>query len=147
MKLILLGCAVSTEPKDDVKHINVRFSLTTDAPGDNRYVVTKHIPMADAELYNKPYDEICYDVLVDIGKLMYRFLHFLPESADYDDEIDEQMRDLAIEGLAAFFSTGKCWSRNLCEVHDIKAGSKILDVASSENYLIEKDIRVITKCR
>lgn len=146
MKLILLGCAVSTEVKEDVEIINVGFNLTTDEPGGKRYGATKNIPMVDAELYNKPYEEICYKVLVDMGKLMYRFRQFLPVGAENEDDITKQMRDLAIDGLAAFFSTGEWWSKKLCEVHDIKAGSMILDVASSEDYLIEKDIRVITKC-
>ena len=121
MNLIILGCAVQTEVKDDgVEYILVGFNLTTDAPGGKRYGVTKNIPMADADLYNKPYDDICYKVLIDMGKLMYRFRQFLPEMADNEDDIMEQMRDLAIEGLTAFFSNGEWWSKNLCEVHDIR---------------------------
>ena len=146
MRLILLGCAVQIEVKDGVEYILVGFNLTTDTPGGKRYGATRNIPMVDAELYNRPYEEICYKVLVDMGKLMYRFLHFLPESADNWDDITEQMRDLAIEGLAAFFKTGEWWSKKLFEVHDIKAGSMIMDVTSSEDFLIDNDIRVITKC-
>ena len=145
MKLILLGCSVQTEVKEGVEYILVGFNLTTDTPGGKRYGATRNIPMVDAELYNKPYEEICYKVLVDMGKLMYRFRGVLPESADNEDDITEQMRDLAIEGLTAFFSTGEWWSKNLREVHDIKAGSMIMDVTSSEDFLIEQDIRVITK--
>lgn len=146
MKLILLGCSISTETKDDVEYILVGFNLTTDASGGKRYGATKHIPMVDAELYNKPYDEICYEVLLEMAKMMYKLRKVLPESAENEDEIIEHMRDLAIEGLTAFFSTGECWSKNLCEVHDIKAGSMILDVVLSKDYLIENDIRVVTKC-
>lgn len=69
----------------------------------------------------------------------------LPEEAENEYAITEEMRDLAIEGLTAFFSTHEWWSKNLREVHDIKAGSMILDVVSSKEYLIENDIRVITK--
>jgi hypothetical protein len=145
MTLILLGCSVQTEVKEGVEYILVGFNLTTDTPGGKRYGATRNIPMVDAELYNKPYEEICYKVLVDMGKLMYRFRGVLPESADNEDDITEQMRDLAIEGLAAFFKTGEWWSKNLREVHDIKAGSMIMDVTSSEDFLIEQDIRVITK--
>ena len=145
MKLILLGCAVQTEVKDGVEYIIVGFNLTTDAPGGKRYGATRNIPMVDAELYNKPYEEICYKVLGDMGKLMYRFRKVLPESADNEDDIIEQMRDLAIEGLTAFFKTGELWSKKLREVHDIKAGSMIMDVTSSEEYLIKQDIRVVTE--
>ena len=101
--------------------------------------------MVDAELYNKPYEEICYKVLIDMAKLMYRFRKVLTEDADNHEDITEQMRDLAIEGLTAFFKTGEWWSKRLREVHDIKAGSMIMDVTSSEDFLIEQDIRVVTK--
>ena len=146
MKLILLGCSVQTEVKEGVDYILVGFNMTPDTPGGKRYGATKNIPMVDAELYNKPYEEICYKVLVDMGKLMYHFRQILPVGAENEDDITEKMRDLAIDGLAAFFSTGEWWSKKLCEVHDIKAGSMILDVLSSKDYLIENDIRVITKC-
>lgn len=101
--------------------------------------------MEDAELYNKPYEEICYKVLVDMGKLMFRLRKILPEEAENEDAIMEEMRDLAIEGLAAFFSTHEWWSKNLREVHDIKAGSMVQDVLEIEHYVNENDIRVITK--
>ena len=145
MRLILLGCAVQTEVKDGVEYILVGFNLTTDAPGGKRYGATRNIPMVDAELYNKPYEEICYKVLIDMAKLMYRFRKVLTEDADNHEDITEQMRDLAIEGLTAFFKTGEWWSKRLREVHDIKAGSMIMDVTSSEDFLIEQDIRVVTK--
>ena len=145
MKLILLGCSVQTEVKEGVEYILVGFNLTTDTHGGKRYGATRNIPMVDAELYNKPYKEICYKVLLDMAKLMYRFRKVLPESADNEYDIIEQMRDLAIEGLTAFFKTGEWWSKKLCEVHDIKAGSMIMDVTSSEEYLIKQDIRVVTE--
>lgn len=146
MKLIILGCAVQTGVEDGVEYILVGFNITTDTPGGKRYGATRNIPMVDAELYNKPYEEICYKVLVDMGKLIHRFRGVLPEMADNEENIIKQMRDMAIEGLAAFFSTGEWWSKKLCEEHDIKAGTMILDVVSSKDYLIENDIRVITKC-
>lgn len=145
MKLILLGCSVQTEVKEGVEYILVGFNLTTDTPGGKRYGATRNIPMVDAELYNKPYEEICYKVLVDMGKLMYRFRKILPEKAENEDAIIEEMRDLAIEGLAAFFSTHEWWSKNLRKVHDIKAGSMVMDVMECEEYVNENDIRVITK--
>lgn len=146
MKLVILGCSVTTQVKEyDVEYLCITFNLTTDAPFGKRYGLTRNIPMVDAELYNKPYEEICYKVLVDMGKLMFRFRKTLSEESENEDAITEEMRDLAIEGLAAFFSTHEWWSNNLREVHDIKAGSMILDVVSSKEYLIENDIRVITK--
>ena len=101
--------------------------------------------MVDAELYNKPYEEICHKVLVDMGKLMFRFRKILPEEAENEDAIIEEMRDLAIEGLSVFFSTHEWWSKNLRKVHDIKAGSMVMDVLECEQYINENDIRVITK--
>lgn len=146
MKLVILGCAVTTQVKEyDVEYICITFNMTTDAPFGKRYGSTRNIPTVDAELYNKPYEEICYKVLLDMEKLMYRFRKVLPEDVDNHEDITEQMRDLAIEGLTAFFKTGEWWSKNLREVHDIKAGSMIMDVTSSEDFLIEQDIRVITK--
>ena len=145
MKLILLGCSVQTEVKEGVEYILVGFNLTTDTHGGKRYGATRNIPMVDAELYNKPYEEICYKVLVDMGNLMYHLRQILPVGAENEDDITEKMRDLAIDGLAAFFSTGEWWSKKLCEVHDIKAGSMIMDVTSSEEYLIKQDIRVVTE--
>ena len=106
MKLIILGCAVTTQVKEyDVEYICISFDMTTDAPFGKRYGLTRNIPMVDAELYNKPYEEICYKVLVDMGKLMFRFRKVLPEESENEDAITEEMRDLAIEGLTAFFST------------------------------------------
>ena len=146
MKLVILGCAVTTQVKeDDVEYLCINFNMTTDAPFGKRYGVTRNIPMEDAELYNKPYEEICYKVLVDMGKLMFRLRKILPEEAENEDAIMEEMRDLAIEGLAAFFSTHEWWSKNLREVHDIKAGSMVQDVLEIEHYVNENDIRVITK--
>ena len=146
MKLIILGCAVTTQVKEhDVEYICITFNLTTDAPFGKRYGATRNIPMVDAELYNKPYEEICYKVLVDMGKMMFRMRKVLPKEAENEDAITEEMRDLAIEGLAAFFSTHEWWSKNLREVHDIKAGSMVMDVLECEQYINENDIRVITK--
>ena len=146
MKLIILGCAVTVEVKEyDVEYICVGFNLTTDTPGGKRYGATRNIPMVDADLYNKPYDEICYKVLEDMGRMMFRMRKVLPEEAGNEDDIIEEMRDLAIEGLAAFFSTHEWWSKNLREVHDIKAGSMVMDVLECEQYINENDIRVITK--
>ena len=146
MKLVILGCAVTTQVKEyDVEYICITFNLTTDAPFGKRYGATRNIPMVDAELYNKPYEEICYKVLVDMGKLMCRFRKILPEEAENEDAAIEEMRDLAIEGLAAFFSTNEWWSKNLLEVHDIKAGQMIMDVIESKDYILERDIRVVTK--
>ena len=146
MKLIILGCAVTVEVKEyDVEYICVGFNLTTDTPGGKRYGATRNIPMVDADLYNKPYDEICYKVLEDMGRMMYRLKKLFPEPIDNEDAITEEMRDLAIEGLAAFFSTHEWWSKNLREVHDIKAGSMVMDVLECEQYINENDIRVITK--
>ena len=146
MKLIILGCAVTVEVKEyDVEYICVGFNLTTDTPGGKRYGATRNIPMVDADLYNKPYDEICYKVLEDMGRMMYRLKKLFPEPIDNEDDIIEEMRDLAIEGLAAFFSTHEWWSKNLREVHDIKAGSMVMDVLECEQYINENDIRVITK--
>ena len=146
MKLIILGCAVTTQVnKNDVEYLCITFNLTTDAPFGKRYGVTRNIPMVDAELYNKPYEEICYKVLVDMGKMMFRFRKILPEEAENEDAITEEMRDLAIEGLAAFFSTNEWWSKNLREVHDIKAWSMVMDMVECEQYVNENDIRVITK--
>ena len=146
MKLIILGCAVTVEVKEyDVEYICITFNLTTDAPFGKRYGSTRNIPMVDAELYNKPYEEICHKVLADMGRLMFRFRKILPEEAENEDAIMEEMRDLAIEGLAAFFSTNEWWSKNLREVHDIKAGSMVMDVLECEQYINENDIRVITK--
>jgi len=146
MKLIILGCAVTVEVKEyDVEYICVGFNLTTDTPGGKRYGATRNIPMVDADLYNKPYDEICYKVLEDMGRMMFRMRKVLPEEAGNEDDIIEEMRDLAIEGLAAFFSTHEWWSKNLREVHDIKAGSMVMDALECEQYINENDIRVITK--
>ena len=146
MKLIILGCAVTIQVKEyDVEYICINFDMTTDAPFGKRYGATRNIPMVDAELYNKPYEEICYKVLVDMGKLMSRFRKILPEEAENEDAIIEEMRDVAIEGLTAFFSTNEWWSKNLRKVHDIKAGSMIMDVLEFEQYINENDIRVITK--
>ena len=146
MKLIILGCAVTVEVKEyDVEYICVGFNLTTDTPGGKRYGATRNIPMVDADLYNKPYDEICYKVLEDMGRMMYRLKKLFPEPIDNEDDIIEEMRDLAIEGLAAFFSTHEWWSKNLREVHDIEAGSMVMDVLECEQYINENDIRVITK--
>ena len=47
--------------------------------------------------------------------------------------------------MVAFFSTHEWWSKNLREVHDIKAGSMVMDVLECEQYINENDIRVITK--
>lgn len=146
MKLVILGCAVTIQVKEyDVEYICITFNLTTDAPFGKRYGVTRNIPMVDAELYNKPYEEICYKVLVDMGKIMFRFRKILPEEAENEDAIIEEMRDTAIEGMAAFFSTHEWWSKNLRKVHDIKAGSMVMDVLECEQYINENDIRVITK--
>ena len=146
MKLVILGCAVTTQVKEhDVEYICITFNLTTDAPFGKRYGLTRNIPMVDAELYNKPYEEICYKVLVDMGKLMFRFRKTLSEESENEDVITEEMRDLAIEGLTAFFSTNEWWSKNLHKVHDIKAGSMVMDVLECEQYMNENDIRVITK--
>lgn len=146
MKLVILGCAVTTQVKEyDVEYICITFNMTTDAPFGKRYGSTRNIPMVDAELYNKPYEEICHKVLVDMGKLMFRFRKILPEEAENEDAITEEMRDLAIEGLAVFFRTHEWWSKNLREVHDIKAGSMVMDVLECEQYINENDIRVITK--
>lgn len=146
MKLVILGCAVTTQVKEyDVEYICITFNLTTDAPFGKRYGSTRNIPMVDAELYNKPYEEICHKVLVDMGKLMFRFRKILPEEAENEDAIIEEMRDLAIEGLSVLFSTHERWSKNLREVHDIKAGSMVMDVLECEQYINENDIRVITK--
>ena len=101
--------------------------------------------MVDADLYNKPYDEICYKVLEDMGRMMYRLKKLFPEPIDNENDIIDEMRDLAIEGLTAFFSTGEWWTKNLLEVHDIKAGQMILDVIESKDYILECDIRVVTK--
>ena len=146
MKLIILGCAVTVEVKEyDVEYICVGFNLTTDTPGGKRYGATRNIPMVDADLYNKPYDEICYKVLEDMGRMMFRMRKVLPEEAGNEDDIIEEMRDLAIEGLAAFFSTHVWWSKILREGHDIKAGSMVMDVLECEQYINENDIRVVTK--
>jgi len=146
MKLIILGCAVTTQVKEyDVEYICVGFSLTTDTPGGKRYGATRNIPMVDADLYNKPYDEICYKVLEDMGRMMYRLKKLFPEPIDNENDIIDEMRDLAIEGLTAFFSTHEWWTKNLREVHDIKAGSMVMDVVECEQYINENDIRVITK--
>ena len=146
MKLVILGCAVTTQVKEyDVVYLCISFDMTTDAPFGKRYGVTRNIPMVDAELYNKPYEEICHKVLVDMGKMMFRFRKILPEESENEDAITEEMRDLAIEGLAAFFSTHEWWSKNMREVHDIKAGSMVMDVLECEQYINENDIRVITK--
>lgn len=146
MKLVILGCAVTTQVKeDDVEYLCINFNMTTDAPFGKRYGVTRDIPMMDAELYNKPYEEIRYKVLVDMGKMMFHFRKILPEEAENEDAITEEMRDLAIEGFVAFFSTHEWWSKNLREVHDIKAGSMVQDVLELEQYVNENDIRVITK--
>ena len=146
MKLIILGCAVTVEVKEyDVEYICVGFNLTTDTPGGKRYGATRNIPMVDADLYNKPYDEICYKVLEDMGRMMYRLKKLFPEPIDNENDIIDEMRDLAIEGLTAFFSTGEWLTKNLLEVHDIKAGQMILDVIESKDYILERDIRVVTK--
>ncbi len=146
MKLIILGCAVTTQVKEDVvEYLCINFNMTTDAPFGKRYGVTRNISMEDAESYNKPYEEICYKELVDIGKLMSRFRKILPEEAENEDAIIEEMRDLEIEGLTAFFSTHEWWSKNLHKVHNIKAGSMVMDVLECEQYINENDIRVITK--
>ena len=148
MKLVILGCAVTTLVKEyDVEYICISFNMTTDTPFGKRYGLTRNIPMVDAELYNKPYEEICYKVLVDMGKMMFRFRKTLSEESENEDAITEEMRDLAIEGLAAFFSTNEWWSKNLREVHDIKAGSMVMDVLECEQYINENDIRVITKAK
>lgn len=145
MKLIILGCSVMTEVKDDTECICLGFNLTTDEPGGPRYGATKTIPIGDAYLYNQPYDMICHRVLVDMARLMY-YLSKKVLPIDVEEEgIVEKMRDLAIEGLNAFFSTGKCWSKNMYEVHDIKAGSMVMDLTECRQYVTEKDIRVITK--
>ena len=61
MKLVILGCAVTTQVKEyDVEYICITFNMTTDAPFGKRYGSTRNIPMVDAELYNKPYEEICF---------------------------------------------------------------------------------------
>lgn len=146
MKLIILGCSVTTEAKDDAECICVGFNLTTDEPGGSRYGATKTIPIGDAYLYDLPYDMICYRVLVDMTKLMYYLSKkVLPVDVEKQEGIEEKMRDLAIEGLTAFFSTGKSWSKNMYEVHDIKAGSMVMDVTECKQYVTEKDIRVVTK--
>ena len=146
MKLVILGCEVTTQVKeDDVEYLCINFNMTTDAPFGKRYGATRDIPMVDAELYNKPYEDICYKVLVDMGKLMFRMRKVLPEESENEDAITEEMRDLAIEGLTAFFSTHEWWSKNLREVHDIKDGSMVMDVLECEQYINENDIRVITK--
>ena len=146
MKLIILGCAVTVEVKEyDVEYICVGFNLTTDTPGGKRYGATRNLPMVDADLYNKPHDEICYKVLEDMGRMMYRLKKLFPEPIDNENDIIDEMRDLAIEGLTAFFSTNEWWSKNLREVHDIKAGSMVMDVLECEQYVNENDIRVITK--
>ena len=148
MKLVILGCAVTTQVKEyDVEYICITFNLTTDAPFGKRYGLTRNIPMVDAELYNKPYEEICYKVLADMGKLMFRMRKVLPEEAGNEDAITEEMRDFAIEGLTAFFSTHEWWSKNLLEVHDIKAGSMVMDILECEQYINENDIRVINKAK
>ena len=129
----------------DVEYICVGFNLTTDTPSGKRYGATRNIPMVDADLYNKPHDEICYKVLEDMGRMMYRLKKLFPEPIDNENDIIDEMRDLAIEGLTAFFSTHEWWSKNLREVHDIKAGSMVMDVLECEQYINENDIRVITK--
>ena len=146
MKLIILACAVTTRVKEyDVEYLCIDFDVTTEEPFGKRYRVTRNIPMVDTELYNKPYEEICYKVLVDMGKLMFGFREILSEETENEDAIIEEMRDLAIEGMAAFFSTHEWWSKNLRKVHDIKAGSMVMDVLECEQYINENDIRVITK--
>ena len=145
MNMIILGCFVQTEVKDDgVEYILVGFNLTTDAPGGKRYGATRNIPMADSDMYNKPYEDICYKVLLDTGRLIAHFRQFLPEKADNEDVVVNDMRDLAIEGLSAFFSTNEWWSKKLHDVHDVKAGSMIKDATTSEEYMLERDIRVVT---
>ena len=148
MKLVILGCAVTTRVKeDDVEYLCINFDMTTDAPFGKRYGVTKNIPMEEAEVYNRPYEEIYYEVQVEMGMLMVRFRRILPEEAENEDAIIEEMRDSAIEGFAAFFSTHKWWSKTMREVHDIKAGSMVMDVSEHEQYMNENDIRVITKAK
>ena len=148
MKLIILGCAVTTKVKEyDVEYLCINFDMTTDAPFGKRYGATRDIPMVDAELYNKPYEEICNKVLADMRMLMLRLRKILPKEVENEDAIMEEMRDLAIEGMADFFSTSEWWSKNLRKVHDIKAGSMVMDVLACEQYINENDIRVITKAQ
>ena len=81
-----------------------------------------------------------------MAKLMcYIYRKALPIDVEKEEGIEEKMRDLAIEGLTAFFSTGKYWSKNMYDVHDIKAGSMVMDVTECMQYVTEKDIRVVTK--
>lgn len=146
MKLIILGCAVTVDVKEnESEYICIGFNLTTDTPGGERYGATRNIPMLDADLYNKPYEDICYKVLVDMGKMMARLRKLFPETADNEDDIIEEMRDIAIEGLTAFFSNGEWWSKKMFDVHDIKAGNMITDVSESKGYILERDVRIITK--
>lgn len=148
MKLIILGCAVTTQVKeDDVEYLRINFDMTTAAPFGKRYGVTKNIPMKEAEVYNRPYEEIYYEVQVEMGMLMVLFRRILPEEAENEDAIIEEMRDSAIEGFAAFFSTRKWWLKTMREVHDIKAGSMVMDVSERVQYINENDIRVITKAQ
>lgn len=134
-----------TEVKDDTECICVGFNLTTDEPGSPQYGATKTIPMGDAYLYDLPYDMICNRVMVDMSKLTYYLYRKVLPSDVEEEGIVEKMRDLAIEGLTAFFSTDKSWSKNMYEVHDIKAGSMVMDVTECRQYVTEKDIRVVTK--
>ena len=137
MKLVILGCAVTTQVKEyDVEYICIGFDMTTDVPfGGVRNARRKSQWLF---LSGERAGAL-------VGKLMFRMRKVLPEEAENEDAITEEMRDLAIEGLAAFFSTHEWWSKNLREAHDIKAGSMVMDVVECEQYINENDIRVITK--
>ena len=147
MELIILGCAVNTEVKDDgVEYLCIEYNATPDYPGGKRYSMSRNIPMVDFETHKGDREEwVRYNAQVWVAKLLYRANRVTYLDIDLNDEnMFNEMEKLMNDGIKAYFETGKPWSKNLREVHDIKAGSMITDVTSSEEYLLERDIRVVT---
>lgn len=146
MKLILLSAAIISEVMEyDVEYLRITFETTLEEANGKRYGMTKNIPMVDIEEMRKDMSGLNDKAHVWAGSLLLNTERKMRWNLDNYEEVAEEMKQLIIEGVPIFFEKNFLWSKRLRHVTDIKAGQMILDVVESKDYILERDIRVVTK--
>ena len=147
MRLIILNAAIISEVMEyDVEYLRITFEMTPETANGKRYGLTKNIPMVDTEELQKDMSGLDFKAECWAGSLMLhaeRRLGWI--DVENKEDVHSEMKQLIIEGVPIFFEKHLPWSKSLRKVTDIKAGQMIMDVIKSETYILERDIRVVTK--
>lgn len=129
------------------RSVNVAFNFETDIPFSNRYSGTL---MLSEDFTRKLTDvqSLPLAICQRIGKMTYQLQKTIERKCgvcmdEEDDELDEQIESLLIEGLKAYFANyPEPWMKQFCKTADIRKGETVT-LADGTKITAKENARII----